>query len=92
MMVDLPSLIRASFRERLIIDLIITSLLQHEELKTIHILTTIRSKHSEQPDSVTMQYIEEQVTSILHDVRAEVAPAVNSNEDVVASLASFFAQ
>ena len=39
-----------------------------------------------------MQYIEEQVTSVLHDVRAEVAPAANSNEDVVASLASLFAQ
>ena len=38
-----------------------------------------------------MQYIEEQVTSVLHDVRAEVAPAANSNEDVVASIASCFA-
>ena len=37
-----------------------------------------------------MQYIEEQVTSVLHDVRAEVAPAANSNEDVVASIASCF--
>ena len=32
------------------------------------------------------------MTSVLHDVRAEVAPAANSNEDVVASLASLFAQ
>ena len=31
-----------------------------------------------------MQYIEEQVTAVLHDVTAEVAPAANSNEDVVA--------
>ena len=81
-MVDLHSSIRASFNERLIIDMIITSLSQHEELKGIH--TIIRSKHSEQPDLVTN--IEEQVTSVLHDVRAEVAPAANSNEDVVASI------
>ena len=39
-----------------------------------------------------MQYIEEQVTVVLHDVRAEVAPAANSNEDVVASIASFLAR
>ena len=39
-----------------------------------------------------MQYIEEQVTSVLHDVRAEDAPTANSNEDVVALIASFFTQ
>ena len=36
MMVDLPSSICASFSERFIFDMIITSLLKHEELKGIH--------------------------------------------------------
>jgi hypothetical protein len=67
--------------------MIITGLSQHEDLKSIH--TIIRSKHSEQPDFVTMQYIEEQVTSVLNDVKSDISPAVNKNEDVVASIASF---
>ena len=92
MMVDLPPSIRMSLSERLIIDMIITSLSQHEDLKAIH--TIIRSKHSEQPDSVTMQFIEEQVTAVLNDIKPKVATVINSNsnEDVVASIASFFAQ
>ena len=48
MMVDLPSPICATCSKRLIIDMIITSLSQHEDLKAIHII--IRSKRSEQPD------------------------------------------
>ena len=61
--------------EQLTIDIIITSLSQHEDLKAIH--TIIRSKHKQQ-DSVTVQFIEEQVTSVLYFVKAEVAPAANT--------------
>ena len=39
-----------------------------------------------------MQYIEKQVTLVLHYVRVEDAPTANSNEDVVALIASFFTQ
>ncbi len=40
MIIDLPPDIRASFSERLIIDMIISGLLEHDDLKTIH--TVIR--------------------------------------------------
>ena len=76
MMADLPPAIRAAFSERLIIDVIITGLSKHEDLKSIH--TIIRSEHSKQPNVVTMQYIEEQVTSVLNDLKSEVTPALNS--------------
>ena len=90
MMTDLPPVIRTAFSERMIIDVIISGLSKHEDLKTIH--TIIRTEHSKQPNLVTMQYIEEQVISVLNDLKSEVTPAPNVKEEVVASIASFFTQ
>ena len=43
---------------------------------------------------MTLQYIEEQVARVLRDVKpsAAPAPALGSNEDVVASMVSFFTE
>ena len=62
----------------MIIDKIITSLSQQEDLKAIH--TIIPLKHSKQQDSITMQFIEVQVMSVVHYVKVEVAPAANSDQ------------
>ena len=43
---------------------------------------------------MTLQYIEEEVARVVRDVKPSVAPApaLGSNEDVVASMESFFTQ
>ena len=89
-MSELPPSIRITFNDSLVLNMVIASLAQDENLKAIH--TIICCKMSDQPNSVTFQNIEEQVTRVLRDIKPSAAPAIGNNDDVVASMVSFFTQ
>jgi hypothetical protein len=87
---ELPPLIQSTFNESLVIKIAVTNLAQNENLKAIH--TIICCKISDQPNCVTFQNIEEQVTRVLRDFKPSAVPGICNNNDVVASMVSFFTQ
>ncbi len=67
-------------------DLIISSLKSHSDLSGIH--TLLRAKLSENPQEVTMSFIENQVNMILTDVKPETSKA--SQDEPIASLTTAY--
>ena len=84
---ELPLFLASAISQELLANMIISNLPKNDSLKAIH--TIMRSKYSDQSASVTFQYIEEQVTAVLKDLRSDPVPAIDSNEDEVASVATY---
>ena len=93
LMAKVPQQLRNTCDDNLVINLIIENLAEDPKLEAVH--TVIRSKHNDDPAKVTFAYIEREVTSILADKeksKASKATAEISQEDPIASVATFFTQ
>jgi hypothetical protein len=84
---ELPPSILSTFNESLVINMVVANLAQDENLKAIY--TIICCKMSDQPNSITFQNIEEQVTPVLRDLKPSAVPASSGkfqNSDAEASV------
>jgi hypothetical protein len=95
LMSKIPQQLRSTCDENLVINLIISNLIEDPKLEAVH--TVIRSRYNDDSAKVTFAYIEREVTSILSDreksktskVAAEIS---HDSEDPVASVATFYTQ
>ena len=95
LMAKIPQQLRSTCDENLVINLIISNLIEDPKLEAVH--TVIRSRHNDDPAKVTFAYLEREVTSILADreknktnkVAAEIS---QDSEDPIASVATFYTQ
>ena len=94
LMSKIPQQLRSTCDENLVINLIISNLIEDPKLQAVH--TVIRSRYNDDSAKVTFAYIECEVTSILADREKskanKVAEISHDSEDQVASVATFYTQ
>jgi hypothetical protein len=86
---ELTSEVKLAINDYMLHDLIISSLKSHSDLSGIHAL--LRAKLSENPQDVTISFIENQVSMILTDVKPETSKA-SQDEPIVSLTTAYFTQ
>ena len=93
MIAKLPSELRSTCDQKLIINLVISNLMSDSDLKAVH--TVLRMEYNKDPAKMTFAYIEREVTSILADRAKSKSGRIAADvpqDDSIASVATFYTQ